>query len=154
MRIGDIEYTRRNQMSTGAINISTIVNLSFALGIKIRPLLTRALVVCHSALAISGQLAVYFENGQNLAGGIGSGILEADTRLFPLWVQDGALVTSGFMQTYPFESTWWKILLPDVRLHAVSSAVAVSAFTVVLHYRFATLTDDEIIEIAAQRAQS
>jgi hypothetical protein len=155
MRIGDIEYTRRIDMSTGGVaNVSSIVDVQFALGIKIRPLWTRAQVAMGDASAITGSLAVFFENATSVAGAASAGALNAEPSLFPIYFQDYALSTNGIGISAMFESTWWKLLLPQIRLHLVASTLTGVQAIITLHYRFAELTDDEIVEIAAQRAQS
>ncbi len=154
MRIGDIEYTRRLVGSTAVANSSVRVATSFALGIKVRPLLTRVQVWPFDAGAGTGGQAVFFENAQDVATALTIATLRDDARLHPIYVNDQALSTNGLAQVVGFESTWWKILMPDMRIHFVSSVLASWSAVVNLHYRFVELTDDEIIEIAAQRAQS
>ncbi len=154
MRIGDIEYTRGLTISTAAANSSVRGLLNYALGIKIRPLLTRVQCFIVDAGAGTGGQGIFLENGTAIDPGITLAALAADLRSHPLYISDQALSTNGMAITRGFESTWWKILMPDVRIHAVSTVLAAMTISITLHYRFAELTDDEIIEIAAQRAQS
>lgn len=153
MKIGDIEYTRTLRIGLSGANSSEFATINFALGIKVRPLLTRVGVFPLGADAVTGGQFVAFENGAAIAAGITLANLRADLRVHPIYSTDMALVTSGISQVVPFESTWWKILMPDVRVHGVSVNSAIGDYRVELHYRFAELTDDEIIEIAAQRSQ-
>lgn len=153
MRIGDIEYTRHFTLITNTVNESIVQNISFALGIKVRPLLTRVGVFCTSAQAITGLIEAYLENSEDIAAGITGNALEADQRAHPIWMMDFALATSGMGFTMPFQTDWWKLLMPNIQIHLVASTLAVAEIVGTLHYRFAELTDDEIIEIAAQRAQ-
>jgi len=153
MRIGDIEYTRHANAATASTNSSVRSLITFALGIKIRALLTRAQVFSADASAVTGQQGVFLENGTSVPTGLSTQGLIDDGRAHPLYITDQALSTNGMGQQVGLETMWWKILLPDVRLHYVST-LAVTRFVVTLHYRFVELTDDEIVEIAAQRAQS
>ncbi len=153
MRIGDIEYTRHTNAATAVTNSSVRTALSFALGIKVRPLLTRVQVGSADASAVTGQQGVFLENGQSVPTGLSTQGLIDDGRVHPLYLTDQALATNGMGQQVMLETMWWKILMPDIRIHWVST-LAVTRFVATLHYRFVELTDDEIIEIAAQRAQS
>ncbi len=155
MKIGDIEYTRSVHKGViGTLDESERVELSFALGIQIRPLLTRVQVTALSGSAVSQTAIVSMENGSAMGAGLSTAALFREERAFPLWARRTTLVTSGInARTGPWETMWWKILLPDVTLHFAETTV-VHEWHVVLHYRFAELTSDEIVEIAAQRAQS
>lgn len=155
MRIGEVEYTRRFNLDQTVINTSAFGDIAFALGIKIRALLTRVHCTIMDQGAITGRGSVFFENSQMVAGAQTAATLEADDRLFSIGNSEAALVTSGFPTiTGPVETQWWKILLPDTRFHIVHNTIAGFGAVVTLHYRFAELTDDEIVEIAAQRAQN
>jgi hypothetical protein len=152
MRIGDLEYTRRVFLQPGVADTSVNTNVVFAVGIKVRPLLTRVLVAPIGALAVTGGQLIGLENGNSVPSALSLTGLRDDARVLPLWSWDNALATNGMGFVAPFESTWWKLLLPNIQIHAASLILGVQAI-VVLHYRFAELTDDEIVEIAAQRAQ-
>jgi len=102
---------------------------------------------------VTGGQGVWFENSNDVDAGATLAATRSDTRLLPIWTQDNALATNGMGQVVSFEMLWWKILLPQVRLHAVSVTTGVLDAVVLLSYRFAELTDDEIVEVAAQRAQ-
>lgn len=155
MKIGDLEYTRHVNGTTVGANTPLIIPVSFAVGIKIRPLLTRVQVHPTGASAVTGSQAVFLENGNGIVAGQTLGTLLTDTRAWPLWTHDNAISAGGFVGTVTsFESTWWKLLLPDIQVIIVDVIITAVEVNVNLHYRFAELTDDEIIEIAAQRAQS
>lgn len=153
MQIGDVEYTRYIEGPVGAvIQESRNVDVSFAVGIKVRALLTRVGCFNVTAQAITGAQACFLENGQSIGATLTLGALLGDGRALPLHMTDYALSTNGMGISRPFETMWWKILQPEVRLHSVGTTLAATQFLYVLHYRFATLTDDEIVEIAAQRS--
>ena len=153
MRIGDLEYTRHVEIDTTVALISVNSLVSYAVGIKVRPLLTRVQVTMHTAGAVSGSAGVFLENGESVPVGLDFNALLNDARVSPLAFLQKSLVTSGFPNVlYPVETMWWKLLLPTIALHFVAPNAGDDA-SVILHYRFAELTDDEIIEIAAQRAQ-
>ena len=155
MRIGDLEYTRHINMTTVAANTPFIAPVSFAVGIKVRPLLTRVQVHPSGASAVTGSQGVFLENGDGIVAGQTFGTLMADSRALPLWTHDNAISAGGFVGTVvSFETTWWKLLLPTIQVMLVDVIISTVETNVILHYRFAELTDDEIIEIAAQRAQS
>ncbi len=157
MRIGDIEYTRVIQFGAqGTVNESELIDVSFALGIKIRPLLVRTLVAAADVVgATTGGYGCFFENSREIPSDSTLNALVADERAHPLFTVRQVLNTNGMTQLVPQERTWWKILLPNIRLHSVATAqTAVVNVSVTLAYRFAELTDDEIVEIAAQRAQN
>lgn len=157
MRIGDIEYTRRVVLAQSVINTAVREEISFAVGIKVRALLTRVQVAVDGAAVVTGAQGVWLENGNSIAGGVTNGALQRDVRAFPVYFHDRAIsitVEGGlFGVTDMQETMWWKILFPQVTLHIADTTVAAIEGMVTLHYRFAELTDDEIIEIAAQRAQ-
>lgn len=155
MRIGEVEYTRRFNVDQTVIDTSGFADITFAVGIKIRPLLTRIQATIMDAAAITGRGSVMFENSQQVGAAQTAATLDADDRLFPIANVDQALATNGMGRIVgPIETQWWKILLPDTRFHIVHNTIAGFGAVVVLHYRFAELTDDEVVEIAAQRAQS
>lgn len=155
MRIGETEFTRRFNLDQTVIDTSVFGDISFAVGIKVRALLTRIQATIMDAGAITGRGSVFWENGQGVPAAQTAATLEADDRLFNIANHEGALSTNGFnIVTGPVETTWWKILLPDTRFHIVHNTIAAFGAIVTLHYRFAELSDDEILEIAAQRAQS
>ncbi len=152
MRIGDIEYAVRVRLAPGIANTSVLSRIQFALGIKVRPLLTRVQAWNLGASAATGGQLIGLENGNSINTGITLAALRDDTRMLPVWAQDNALATNGMGFAIPFESTWWKILMPEITIHGVSLLAPVLQSIVTLHYRFAELTDDEIVEIAAQRS--
>lgn len=154
MKIGDIEYTRKVGVLTDTLQESEFTQVNFALGIQIRPLLTRVSCYLATAQAVTGNQIVFLENGDAIAETQTAAALIADARALPIHDIDTALSTNGMGFSWPHESTWWKILLPTVRIHLVATVLSVSRVMVLLHYRFAELTADEIVEIAAQRAQS
>ncbi len=154
MRIGDIEYTRSFASTTAVANTSVRQSLRFAVGIKVRALMTRVQCFQPTAGAGTGGAGVFLENGGSVPAALSIAALADDERAMPVFMYDQALSTNGLATTPMFESLWWKILLPDVTMHFVSSVLAAATFRGTLHYRFAELTDDEIVEIAAQRAQS
>jgi hypothetical protein len=135
---------------TGAI--SEIRDVSFATGIKVRPLLTRVQAGTVGKLATSDSYGVFLENGDDVGAGFSiDGLLADENRVHPLYISRITLVTSGISNiACMFETQWWKILMPNVRVHFVGPDTEELFAT--LHYRFAELTDDEIVEIAAQRA--
>lgn len=152
MQIGDIEYTREIFFEPSAAT-SESVNVSYALGIQIRPLLVRTQVSYQFLSAATSEAIVALENGNGIPQGLTGAALMADNRAHLLYFQRRTLVTSGLANYVgPHELLWWKILLPDVTLHFVPDTVDANV-KVSLHYRFATLSDQEIVEIAAQRAQ-
>ena len=154
MRIGDIEYTKSVVHGIAVATTPETERIEFAIGIRIRPLLVRVQVNIETiGAAATNQIRVYLENG-DAAVPANSAAMPVDVRLMPIGTLSWFLTTSGFSawQT-PIETNWWKLLMPTVTLHYEGTNVAESIKTV-LHYRFAELTDDEIIEIAAQRAQA
>jgi len=153
VRIGDIEYTRTiNNGDYGTV--SEITPVSFALGIKVRPLLVRTQVTRQPNTTATSSGGCWLENGSSVPAGLTATLCLEEPRLFPLDFMRQTLTTSGVgLGQWPTELTWWKILLPDVSIHFVGNAAAEEG-QCTLHYRFVELTDDEIIEIAAQRAQS
>lgn len=151
MRIGDIEYTRSVAARlTGAT--SEIRDVGFATGIKVRPLLTRVQAGTKGGIATSDSYGVFLENGEEVAAGFSIDSLMADeSRTHPLYIARMTLVTSGISNIDCLKETlWWKILMPSIRIHFVGPNTEEMFCT--LHYRFAELTADEIVEIAAQRA--
>lgn len=153
MKIGDIEYTRKVRVVTDTATESENTQVSFAVGVKLRALLTRVSVHPAGASAVTNAQGVYMENGQDLAEDLSIGQLQLDNRALPLWTHDDALATNGMGSVVSFESLWWKILMPGIQIIAVTSVLASISVEVLLHYRFAELTPDEVIEIAAQRSQ-
>lgn len=155
MRIGDVEYTRSIvHANLASANVSEVERIHFALGIKIRPLLTRVQVTNRIQGVATGGTTVFLENGDAVNAGLSEVNLYADERALPIYQNRNQLSTEGMTNFWgPRETLWWKILLPQVRIHFVDSVITSTQWRVVLHYRFAELTDDEIIEIAAQRAQ-
>lgn len=151
MRIGDIEYTQRGILTNTVGNASEFFTLAFAVGLKIRPLITRISVFPLGASAVTGGQGVWFENGNLEDAGQTLAAMRLNANLLPLWTQDNALATNGMGMVVPFENTYWKIAQPQVRFHGVSTVIAILDAVVVMHYRFAELTPDEVIEIAAQR---
>lgn len=151
MRVGDIEYTRHVTFGVlGATSI--IVPVDFAVALKFRPVLTRVQSTIPNTSAIVETYGVFIENGNEVPAGLTVPAMLTEARLIPLRVNRRVLVTSGFPETDdPHELNFWKILSPNVSLHAASFANP--NCTVILHYRFAELTDDEIVSIAQQRAQ-
>lgn len=151
MRIGDIEYTRHiDNESVGPS--SERQRISFAIGLKIRPLLTRVQVSMPIVGVVSADSGVWFENGEAFPSAQVFSVCMSDNRLMPIFVARRTLVTSGFPAPEgPKETTWWKILMPTVTIHAFSGTN--TPMTTILHYRWVELTDDEIVEIAAQRGQ-
>lgn len=153
MKIGDIEYTRNiNFNMAGTVSEIEVVN--FALGIKIRPLLVRAQVSMKTVSVATTDWGVWFENGTTTgAGSTTAGIL-TDSRMFNLYYQRQSLSTNGMSVTGPMPHTtwWWKILMPQITIETVGVAAG-DDVQITLSYRFVELTDDEIVEIAAQRAQ-
>lgn len=154
MRIGDVEYTRHVGIDQASGGTTQGVAVQFAVGIKVRALLVRASTTLRNLVAITNDAGAWFENGDAVAAGLSTGAMLADSRTITLAFQRQTLVTSGFPTLqYPIEVKFWKILMPTVTIHS-NLATAGDDMEVILHYRFAELTDDEIIEIAAQRAQS
>lgn len=151
MRIGDVEFTQRGILVNASGNASEFFTLAFAVGLKIRPLITRIGVYPLGAAGATGGQGVWFENGNLVDAGATLATLRSDPNLLPVWTWDAALVTSGIATVVPFETTMWKIAQPQVRFHGVSVNTGVLDAVVVMHYRFAELTPDEVIEIAAQR---
>ena len=150
MRIGDVEYTRSVAARlTGAT--SEIRSVSFATGLKARPLLTRVQAGGVGKLATSNSWGVFLENSNDVGAGLSIDSLMADeNRVHPLYIQRMTLVTSGISNLPGLtETLWWKILMPNIQIHFVGPDTEEMFAT--LHYRFAELTDDEIVEIAAQR---
>jgi hypothetical protein len=155
MQVGDLEFTRHVNITTDVANESMHETVSFAVGIKTRPLLTRVGVFPSGASAVTGTQAVFLENGVQIAENSTFGTLALDARAIPLWMHDNAISATGFVGTVvPFQTDWWKLLLPDIQIIVVDVILSAVEVNVTLHYRFATLTDDEILELAAQRAQS
>lgn len=155
MRIGDVEYTRSVvHANLATLNESEIETVNFAIGIKIRALLTRVQVTQRLSGVTTEGNSVFLENGDAIGAGITEAQLFSDVRAFPIYQQRNSLSTNGMTNYWgPRETLWWKILLPTVRIHFVDTVATSQSWQCVLHYRFAELTDDEIIEIAAQRAQ-
>ena len=153
MQVSELEFTRHVSAGVASAGSSAAAEVGFALGIRIRPLLTRVQAWPQDASAATGAMGAWLENGNDVPTGATFATLQADSRLAPVWMMDYALATNGMGMAVPFESTWWKLLQPDVRIHVVSSVLTNFDITVILHYRFAELTGDEIIELAAQRAQ-
>ncbi len=155
MRIGDIEYTRTViHTNLAAANASEVEIINFAVGIKVRALLTRIQVTNRIQGVATGGTTVSFENGDSVGAGLTEVQMYSDLRLFPVYQNRNQLSTNGMVNFWgPRETTWWKLLFPTVRLHFVDSVITGTQWKCVLHYRFATLTDDEITEIAAQRSQ-
>lgn len=154
MRIGDVEYTRHVGIDQAAGGVTQGVEVQFAVGIKIRALLVRTSTTLRNLVALTNDAGAWLENGNAIAAGLSVGAMMADSRAFTIAFERRTLLTSGFpVVQYPREVKFWKILLPTVTIHA-NLATAGDDTEVILHYRFAELTDDEIVEIAAQRAQS
>lgn len=154
MRIGDIEYTRNiNVNAVGAT--SEISTVNFALGMKIRPLLVRVGVAMKTVSAATTDWGVFLENATDAGAGSTTAQMLTDVRMFTLYYQRQTLSTNGMSVTgpMPHQTLWWKMLLPQIQIHTIAVAAG-DDINIVLHYRFAELTDDEIIEIAAQRAQN
>lgn len=151
MRVGDLEFMARVQLAAGAADTSTFATINFALGIRTRPLLTKVQVFPFGATAVTSAQGVFLENGAAIAAGQSLAALRTDARLSPIWSQDSALSTNGMGLTFPFQTDWSTILQPDVRIHEAQTVAATGIYVVLLHYRFAELTPDEIVEIAAQR---
>lgn len=152
MRIGDVGYTRVVDLDTAGTT-SELIPIQFAVGIKVRALMTRITAWMNVIGAVTGSDFIFFENGQAIAAGATFQTILADNRAHVVFAYRQTLVTSGFPAIVgPVETEWWKILLPDVQFIAVSKTVS-SEVKCSIHYRFAELSDDEIVEIAAQRAQ-
>lgn len=153
MRIGDLEYTE----VIDHVNLATTSlgeNVNFSTGPKIRPLLTRAQVTMNLIGVTTLDAGVWLENDQQIGDGSTTVTLMEDQRAFPLYHVRQSISTNGaFVLTTPWETLWWKLLMPRVRVHAIGYASGDEAVTV-LHYRWVELTDDEIIEVAAQRSQA
>lgn len=152
MKIGDVEYTRNVSLIQAVVQESAIVDLSFAVGIKVRALLTRVDAFNSTAQAITGGQSCYFENSQSIGPGATQGELRDNPNMLPLHVTDYALSTNGMGIARSNTTLWWKILMPEIRIHIVGTTLAATRYELTLHYRFAELTDDEIVEIAAQRS--
>ena len=156
MRIGDIEFTKTLTITPTVADAPEATRVDYALGIKIRPLLVRAQVTEVGGSnfgSAADEDRVWLENGDSAAP---ADALAAatDPRLLPLFALGHAFVTSGGAASLMMQETnWWKLLLPRITIWT-DLEVTATLVTVVLHYRFAELTDDEIVEIAAQRAQS
>lgn len=153
MRISDIEYTRVINWNVAGTT-SELETVNFALGIQIRPILVRAQCSIKTVGVTTLDWGVWMENGESVGAGSTSAAMLTDSRLFPLLFQRQSISTNGMSVTgpYPHETNWWKLMLPTVQVFAIGAAIG-DDIACVLHYRFAELTSDEIIEIAAQRAQ-
>lgn len=157
MRLSDIEFTRRIQLDQSVANTAARVTVSFASGVarNIVPFMTRCHVWVSDIAAITGRFGVGFENGQTIGAGVGVDSILEDLRIQVVYGGDAALVTSGFpTQLGPIETNWHTILLPEVNFHGGHSTLASWSAGVNIHYRFAELTDDEVVSLAAQRSRT
>ena len=152
MNIGDVEYTITGSRTLTANLVSEREEINFAVGIKVRALLVRATVAMDIASVVNFQAGIYLENGTSLAEGVNANALFNEVRLIPLIHRSARIATSGVFDLQgPKETLHWKILQPQISIHFVGP-LAADDFRWTLAYRFAELTDNEIVEIAAQRS--
>lgn len=150
MRIGDVEYTKVVKVAIAAADTPQYTDVAFALGIKVRPVLVRTQAGFPAGVGATGNGFILLENGQQSEPGTKIELTE-DERLHWLYGEVRGTPTEDRF-TGLNELNWFKVLLPQIRLHFAGESTADRPF-VTLHYRFCELSDDEILEIAAQRAQ-
>lgn len=152
MKIGDLEYHKTIVHAFAAATTPESEDIGFALGIRIRPLLVRTHVTIEViGAAATNQIRCYLENGASVVPA-DTAAMQNDPRLMAIGHLSWFLTTSGFdVWVPPKELNWSMLLRPTVRIHFEGTSTAERVKTT-LFYRFAELTSDEIVELAAQRA--